>query len=611
MSNLSLGATMPKSKAARKRYQQKRKALKKLKAKVADVVTQPVAGGGKYTRVPVRRLRGSGGYLNDVVDAVSGVANYAPSSKVGRAAQSGVSAVANDLGVPKSISGALGNAAGWLTKLFGFGAYSTYNKVKSNSFLNTFGGGTGVSGFITNAPPTFAGSAKQTTIRFRHDEFVADVLSSVAFRKTSYVINAGSNVLFPWGSQVASLYEEYRIHGLVFEYRPTSAAAVGTTSSAMGTVIQATDYDAYDDSFVDKRSMENSMFATSCAPYEGAVHPVECDRTMNPVNLQYIIRGNPPITALPGDARLDILGTYSIATEGQQVDNTNIGELWVHYDVELSRPMLENSALNFTQHVSMQATSGSSWTVTANSNNTNGFNISWGSGGSWNEINMATTVVPNGTYLIVARTTASNGVNGFVNPTTALVGDDGAVNVVVADATNTVGQLNAATLDTAIVDGGTNVGIASCLFTVAGSGGVMHYWSAYTNSGTNYVDLYITGWENASGLRYKRSTPITKEVSALTNEMATLKAMVKKLLGTQCSASSSNERRNQVSDNDEEESAAVPAVREKAPSTSSSPFVRVENTVRTDSTGSSSANNLYANTAPFVGSYVLSTARKG
>ena len=72
--------------------------------------------------------------------------------------------------------------------------------------------------------------------------------------------------------------------------------------------------------------------------------------------------GATSIAQLPGDARLSAFGITSVATVGQQVDNTSVGELWVSYHIRLSRPVLETttSAVAFSQHLSYASTTGGS-----------------------------------------------------------------------------------------------------------------------------------------------------------------------------------------------------------------------------------------------------------
>lgn len=172
---------------------------------------------------------------------------------------------------------------------------------------------------------------------------MGNVLSSTAFRATKYVVNPGNSILHPWMSKLASLYEEYDLQGMVLEYKPTSATAVGTVSSAMGAVIMASDYDPYDENFSSKRAMEAAEYSTSGAPFELQMHPIECDSRRNVLRNQYVVPGISNVSDAAGDARFSVHCCTTIATEGQQIDDTVIGELWVTSHYRFSRPILEDN----------------------------------------------------------------------------------------------------------------------------------------------------------------------------------------------------------------------------------------------------------------------------
>lgn len=243
-------------------------------------------------------------------------------------------------------SSALGDAGSWLARAFGFGRYD----VRRNSLYRPRPGTRGGPGgaqvedmSYVASPPQFGSTKKGSDIVFAHREYIGDVKSSINFTATTYPINPGNNTMFPWMSRVAGLYEEYEMLGCLFEYRSTSATAVGTTSSGMGVVVMATDYDCYDQNFTTKRQMEAAEFSSAAVPYETFLHPIECDRSRNVLAQEYVVPGITKYSDAPGDARLSVLGNFTIATEGQQVDGTTIGELWVTYHIKLSRPVLEST----------------------------------------------------------------------------------------------------------------------------------------------------------------------------------------------------------------------------------------------------------------------------
>jgi len=200
------------------------------------------------------------------------------------------------------------------------------------------------SGFPTNQAPLFSSNQVGSDIVFSHREFIQDIKSSINFSATKFVLNPANPVLFPWLSQIARLYEEYSFEGVVFEYKSSSASAVGTTSSAMGSIIMATDYYCADENYTNKREMESAEFATSGQPFDSFIHPIECDPKRNPLPRLYCVPNITQVSDAPDDPRFAVHGVTTVAAVGQQVDGDIIGELWGSYHVRLSRPILESSS---------------------------------------------------------------------------------------------------------------------------------------------------------------------------------------------------------------------------------------------------------------------------
>lgn len=219
-------------------------------------------------------------------------------------------------GIGKFLGGKLGHLASTIT---GFGDYT----IEENSLLS---GGMPV-------PQVVNTMDKGTTI-VRHVEYLGDIESSIAFNIQTFNLNPGLINTFPWLAQTANSYEEYRFRGMIIEFRSTSSNSVlsSSASTALGSVIMATQYDVQDPVFVDKRSMLNHEYSNSCDPSKNAIHLVECKKSMNVLNNQYTRSGPVPTGA---DLHLYDLGKFSIATVGCQLDGGVIGELWISYEVEL------------------------------------------------------------------------------------------------------------------------------------------------------------------------------------------------------------------------------------------------------------------------------------
>lgn len=264
-----------------------------------------------FPRRTYGRLRGRGAYT---------YSKPGPWGKIGRALGSLAGrGIAGPIG--SAIGGKIGSYAHYIGKIFGSGDYvSSSDSVKWNTIVND------------SQIPSFAGS--KNTVRIRHREFLGDIISASTantFTIQSFSINPGLSASFPWLSQVCgSTFQQYRINGMVYEFRTMSADALNSVNTALGSVTMATDYDSADAAFTSKQQLENTEFGVSSKPSCSMIHAIECARSQTSVSEQYVRAfANPANT----DIRLYDLGKMYIATSGLQGTNVNIGELWVSYDI--------------------------------------------------------------------------------------------------------------------------------------------------------------------------------------------------------------------------------------------------------------------------------------
>ncbi len=173
----------------------------------------------------------------------------------------------------------------------------------------------------------------------RHKEFVGTVTSTTDFTvQYALPLNPGMTV-FPWLSQIASRFQEYRFRGVVFHYIPASGSAIASTNSALGTVMLQTSYRSSDTSPSSKVEMLNEYCSNEVVPSESAIHPIECDPKQNPFTVQYVRSTNVPT----GESVLNYdLGRTFIATQGQQSVGNYLGDVWVTYEVELMKPVFSS-----------------------------------------------------------------------------------------------------------------------------------------------------------------------------------------------------------------------------------------------------------------------------
>jgi hypothetical protein len=242
--------------------------------------------------------------------------------------------------IGSSVGSFLGRAAGSiLGRITGLGDYKvTYNTVAGKG-----------------GPPSFGEGNTIVT----HREYVMDVFGSTGFSSTSFTINPANGSFLPWLCREATNYEEYKFHGLVFTFKSNSATSIASTNTALGTVIAATQYNPNDVPFSSKMEMENHYFCTSAKPSETFLHAVECkpDRTVIP----QLYVAQPSTAGAVIDLRLTNFATFTLATVGMQAAS-NIGELWVTYQIELIKPrlfpLLCGSGMGFCSETAGIATTG-------------------------------------------------------------------------------------------------------------------------------------------------------------------------------------------------------------------------------------------------------------
>lgn len=240
--------------------------------------------------------------------------------------------------IPRSLGAYVGHGIG---KLFGSGAY--YNS--SGKYIPSYTGahkiikGSGAyynapKNVVTNStsPPSFG--SNRTIIR--HREFIGNILGSTTFSINKWNVNPGDETTFPWLSTLATNYEKYRPIGIIFEFKSTSANALNSTNTALGTVMMAPRYNAITSSEPSsKMEMLQIENCVSICPAESAMCGVECAKNYNPLGVLYVRR---QLGDIDNEQMYDFCDFY-LATEGMQAVAT-IGELWITYEIELLTPIL-------------------------------------------------------------------------------------------------------------------------------------------------------------------------------------------------------------------------------------------------------------------------------
>lgn len=238
--------------------------------------------------------------------------------------------------------GIVGAAAGdILGNLFGWGDYQQTAPVgfpvNSNSVM----------GFQTPMAAQIPMMHTEDGIcRIRKREYIGDISMYSTWQTSTYYLNPASVRTFPWLSQIARNYEQFKFLGLAFGFRSLTANALASVGNpSMGSVTLLTQYDLYDAVVTSKTQANNMMFATSCKPAENMLHPVECDPEQTPSQPLYtgvneLPAGLPQPFGETRDYRLTYMGATTVGVQGgpEEAKGYTAGELWVTYDVMLYKP---------------------------------------------------------------------------------------------------------------------------------------------------------------------------------------------------------------------------------------------------------------------------------
>lgn len=313
---------------------QRAEARKTLRAALKDL------GAKTYTKKKARRkykkryTRGRRGFGRNVTvgfpgQVTMGLGAYtAPNSAA--FGESVGNAIGSFLPGPyKALAPLLGKGGSWLGNKIGswlgLGAY----QLNRNSIVIDEG----------NSPQMM--HSNDDTIIVRHREYVGEVYSSAtpgAFQVSNFALQPGNSALFEWLAPIANQYQEWIPMGMVAEFKSNSGEVVSGPTNALGQVIMATDYNAYNQTpFTNKSTMQNTVYSTNAKITQSFVHAIECDPKKN-VMESFFVRAGPVPPGQP--PQLYDLGTFAIASVGCQGASQDLGELWLSYEIGFRKASL-------------------------------------------------------------------------------------------------------------------------------------------------------------------------------------------------------------------------------------------------------------------------------
>jgi len=276
--------------------------------------------------------------------------NTSPFAATGNILGGRIGALFGNSGVGSNVGSWLGSGIG---KIFGSGAY----KMSQNSLWST-----------SDQVPVMHSTSESVVIR--HREFIQNVNSSTTFVVSEFAINPGLISTFPWLASIASNFQEYNFKGLVFEFKSTSADALNSTNTALGTMAMAIQYRAGATSFTTKQQVLNEMWSADSKPANSFFMPVECAPAECPMDIQYIRTG---ALGSSDDIKFYDLGKLALCSDGSQAASV-VGELWASYEVCLRKPILGGGIGNDVLSASIYRTGVDSTVLLGNNTALSGIN---------------------------------------------------------------------------------------------------------------------------------------------------------------------------------------------------------------------------------------------
>jgi hypothetical protein len=318
-----------------------------------------------------------------------------------------------------------------------------------------------------NQPPRINTGSKSS--RIIHRELVATISGNTTFGSSSFALNPGLVLSFPWLSTVAPSYEQYHFRRLRFHYVTRSA------TSYVGSVLLAPEYDALDQAPTTEVNMAMMAGAKEDVPWRDQVIDFNV-ADMFPLGPRKFIRTGALSTS--ADLKTYDVGQLFVGLAGC-ADTSAIGKLWVEYDVELYIPQNPNAI----QSVGVGASA--ILTLTANNTLASGVaeivpfgTVSYNSIGGTNTT--GSYVLPLGEYLVSASIAMSSSAVAGIAPAFLIeLRKDGAALPVVINMTKSGGSVN--------VD---NVDCLSLIGYINSTGAnAVSVWSTATAAGSTLINL--------------------------------------------------------------------------------------------------------------------------
>jgi len=288
------------------------------------VAIQVVSGKGAYG---IDTMKNLGGKIKQMAKAAL------KNERVQNGIMNGAGAMAERL-MPGSGQSAKTVAKLLLNRINGSGDYEAGGDPTVNSLFKMNKDGQMVGGNALTIPKFDSCS---NGVHVAHREYVMDFVAPEnpdQFNLLNLVINPGVATVFPWLSNIAVDFQQYRFLGLVVEFISTTSPY--NTSPAMGFVAVSAQYNVLQEPFGSMIELENSSESIFCRPDRSIMYGVECKKQS--YNMYYIRN---PASVVIDPATYDFASIY-IATQGLPATFTPgsvLGQIWISYHLELIEPI--------------------------------------------------------------------------------------------------------------------------------------------------------------------------------------------------------------------------------------------------------------------------------
>jgi hypothetical protein len=162
-------------------------------------------------------------------------------------------------------------------------------------------------------------------------------------------MNPGNPSLFPWLHQLALNFQQYTMNGMFFVYISESPDAVAAVGS-LGYVGWAAEYDPYAPDISSKNDALNRFWSGMTKPSRNYASFVECRNDTRNLDVLYVWES--PLGANGPVSNYD-LGNYFVFGGGQPAGTTEIGQLYVVYDVTLLKPRLPPTLDEYSEQLAV------------------------------------------------------------------------------------------------------------------------------------------------------------------------------------------------------------------------------------------------------------------